>query len=229
MEESVFPPFVIALVAALGLVLGIMSLIATAYNTALHHQRRDLAGRVAALEGEVKALKAQGGAPLPAPEPAPKPESAPESAPAAKPERPKAPWQDFVDAYNALADEVTDANRDALCEKFVKEQKIELLVCIGYDTQESSQHMPKYQSTQSLKDAVCWASPVPGSATDYAVVPKLHQTYTQELHDKKGMKETFASNFEQADAAGIHIRIPAVFRKKEKGWKVANPGVIRLG
>lgn len=228
MEESVFPPFVIALVAVLGLVLGIMSLIVAAYSAALHHQRRDLAGRVAALEGETRALKEklERGA---SPEPAPEAEQEEASAEPPKHERPKAPWQDFVDAYNALADEMTDRNRDSLCEKFVQEQGLELLVCVGYDTKEANRHRPQYQQAQSPEDAVCWAAPVPGSETDYAVVPKLNQPYTQELHDKKGMKETFASNFEKADVTGIHIRIPAIFRRKDTSWKVANPGVIRLG
>lgn len=233
MGNMVFSPFVIALVAALGLVLGILSLIAAAFNTALHHQRRGLSGRIAALEEEVRMLKeeAEGRAAEPEPGPGPEPESEPEPAAPAEPpkhERPKAPWQDFVDAYNALADTAADEKRPALCEKFIKDQKIELLVCVGYDTQHANQHMPQYESTQSLKDAVCWAAPVPGKETEYAVVPKLDQVYTQELHDKKGLKETFASNFEKGDKKGIHIRIPAIFHKKGDGWKVANPGVIRL-
>ena len=62
----------------------------------------------------------------------------------------------------------------------------------------------------------------------YVVVPNPLKGYTKSLHEKSGMKETFASNYTGKDAARIQVKLPAIFTAADGKWTIVQPGIVKL-
>ena len=52
--------------------------------------------------------------------------------------------------------------------------------------------------------------------------------YNEELHSHKGMKETFASNYEKGSFKQLQVKLPAQFTQRLGAWKIVQPGVIKV-
>ena len=142
-------------------------------------------------------------------------------------------WQGFVDDFNNLAQSVDVPKADVACENFAGLQKLVLLDCIAHSGAaiKGSQAEPIFAVEKSVKGSVYWAWPIPKEKDRYAVVPNPIISYDDNLHREGGMKETFASNFENGAASvyrHVSVKFPAIFKKEGEKWKIEQPGLIRL-
>ena len=142
-------------------------------------------------------------------------------------------WQNFVDDFNSLAQSMDVPKADVACENFVGLHKLVLLDCIAHSGAniKGSQAEPIFAVEKSVKGSAYWAWPLPGEKGRYAVVPKPIISYDDNLHSEGGMKETFASNFENDPGSvyrHVSVKFPAIFKKEGEKWKIEQPGLIRL-
>lgn len=216
------------------IVLGIVALVFAAYNVAMIRQLRGLEARVEDLEAAVNLLHRGEENEVEEEEPE---EEAPEDAvdveadpPAAEKTAGSPPpvWQEFVDAYNKLAETLATGVDDAGVAGFVKDKGLSMLVCTGHSSDEEGKNMPTYSLEEGVDKSMYWASPIPGRPLDYVIVPNPMHPYDDTMHADNGMKETFASNFESGSMKHIHVKVPALFHKKGDKWEIAQPGVLQL-
>ena len=137
-------------------------------------------------------------------------------------------WEKFVEEFNQLAADMKTPGAGDLCEKFVAEKKISLLMCLDHAAEVDGQPSPKFVSVKSVPVSAFWAWPMPGAIGRYAVVPNPYIPYEKKLHEEGGMKETFASNFESGVYRKIEVRMPAIFRNSNGNWRIDQPGIIRV-
>lgn len=64
--------------------------------------------------------------------------------------------------------------------------------------------------------------------TSYAVVPNPLVPYGERMHTEGGMKETFASNYKDGSYTSVIVKLPALFKNENGNWKIAQPGVIKV-
>ncbi len=216
------------------IVLGLVSLVFAAYNVAMIRQLRGLKERVDDLEAAVNLLneeEEEEAEEEEEPEEAPEEEVPVEADPpeAEKSSGPPPPvWQEFVDAYSKLAEELAAGGDAAGAAGFVKDKELSMLVCTGHSSDEEGKNMPNYSMEEGVDKSMYWAFPIPGRPLDYAIVPNPMHPYDDAMHTENGMKETFASNFESGSMKHIHVKVPALFHKKGENWEIAQPGVLQL-
>lgn len=215
------------------IVLGIISLIFAAYAVVMFRQMRGLRERVEVLEDAVNAMN-QAEEELEAPEPAEtgNPEDdipVDPDPPAPEGDVPPPPvWQEFVDAYNKLAQTIAASADASSCTGFVKDRALTLLACTGHKTEGEGKNMPLYAGSDAVDASMYWAFQLPGRPLDYAVVPNPARPYDEDMHSKCGMKETFASNYESGTMKNLVVKAPALFHKKGDAWEIAQPGILQL-
>lgn len=234
MEQGIFPPIVADVLIVLSIAVSIIALIGAALAITAQKSARDKLHRVDELEEEIRNLKEElaaqpqqgkGGAPGKPADP-PLRKAAPD---AAELSAARQIWQDFVDDYNSLAASMNVPRADEACGAFIANYKAQILRLGDARAQAASgQDDPVFVQADDVKTSGYWAWPLPGATNRFVVVPNPLHGYTQELHEKGGMKETFASNYETGEFKLISVKIPAVFRQDKKIWKIDQPGVIRL-
>ncbi|MBR1727995.1 MAG: hypothetical protein IJ728_00490 [Selenomonadaceae bacterium] len=128
-------------------------------------------------------------------------------------------WDEFLENYNHIAESMAVPGQLRACENFVSENALKILVYIG---------SMKFSFASNVQDSKFWAWKIE-SSDKYAVVPNPLTPYNDELHNKAGMKETFASNYEIGSYKKYFVELPAILVYVGKNeWKISEPGVIRL-
>ena len=136
------------------------------------------------------------------------------------------PWSEFIQDYNALAQSMEDAQADIACGNFAELQQLTLLQCRVQGNQ-----LPAFSVVEDVKASGYWAWRLPKDETKFAVVPNPKVPYDARLHAEGGMKETFASNFQEKDTHAyrkIAVVLPAIFTVQNNSWTIAEPGLLRL-
>ena len=129
-------------------------------------------------------------------------------------------WKSFLEDYNHIAESMAVPGQLRACENFVADNNLKILVYTGD---------MKFVFVSRVIDSKFWAWHIEESYK-YVVVPNPMITYDENLHIHEGMKETFASNYENGKYTKYFIQLPAIFSyNKEDGWKILEPGVIKLG
>ncbi|MBR3458222.1 MAG: hypothetical protein IKH16_08735 [Selenomonadaceae bacterium] len=257
-QDGVLPPMLRDVMVVLALVLAVLLLIAVAVLWSVQHQYKARLAVLDRLTNDMKAVTAElrslqalimppplDDLPIELPkEPEPPkepPREAPKEPPPSSPEPQeqepttvkRSVWQNFVDDFNSLAQSMDVPKADVACENFVGLHKLVLLDCIAHSGAniKGSQAEPIFAVEKSVKGSAYWAWPLPGEKGRYAVVPKPIISYDDNLHSEGGMKETFASNFENDPGSvyrHVSVKFPAIFKKEGEKWKIEQPGLIRL-
>lgn len=223
---ALFPPLVGDVLVILTGVISIFALVIAAYSCSSIISGRkqfDKIDKIDRLEDELKKTQTE----LSALSTKRKVNSAPERAAAAPTEIPPV-WQAFLADYNSLAVSMDVPKADQACEAFVNNYGLALLICVDHAAKENGQTSPKFAPVEQIAVSQYWAWPLPEQAEEYIVVPNPLHPYDQKAHAEGGMKETFASNYEQGSYHMIHVKLPASFRKKDGAWKISQPGVIQV-
>ncbi|SFT85333.1 hypothetical protein SAMN02910356_02427 [Selenomonas sp. GACV-9] len=234
---ELFPPLVAGVLIVLIGVLSVVSLVGVAYNWSVIISGRsqfnkiaDLEKEVASLKQDIKVLKSRLSAEeaaLQAQQEAKSAEQALEKE-AELAETQHEVWHAFLVDYNNLAASMDVPKAQQACETFVQANALEPFICIDHAAQENGQIMPKFAAAADVAQSTYWAWPVPEAVGAYIVVPNPLHPYDQKLHTEGGMKETFASNYEQGEFHDVQVRLPAKFQKRNDQWKIIQPGVIRM-
>ena len=234
---ELFPPLVAGVLIVLIGVLSVVSLVGVAYNWSVIISGRkqfnkiaELEKEVAALKQDVKVLKARLSAEATAAQAEAEAKEAEQALEqeAILAEKQKEVWHAFLADYNNLAASMDVPKAQQACEAFVKTNELEVFVCTDHAAQENGQVMPQFAAVEDIAQSTYWAWPVPEAVGAYIVVPNPLHPYDQQLHNEGGMKETFASNYEQGECREIQVRLPAKFQKRNGQWKIIQPGVIRI-
>lgn len=223
-------PTSIIMMIMLSLTLDVLLIIAVAYVWMMWRQDHQALKQVSALSSEMKELsKALKGLQSPEPEELPA-----EEIPLPKPEDPgpsikkEVVWKPFVEEFNKFAEGMKKPGAEGACEKFVKEKKLKLLMCLDHAAVENGMPSPKFTEVQSVAVSGFWAYPLPDVADRYAIVPNPLIPYEQKIHEEGGMKETFASNFESGVCRTIIVKMPALMHYDGGRWVTDQPGMIRV-
>lgn len=131
---------------------------------------------------------------------------------------PQAPWLNFVDDYNKLAEVMKNPGQLMRCEKFVRDNKLRILTYGGAMT---------FRPAIDVKDSGYWAFKC--ELDEYAIVPNPMNPCDEELHEYGGMKEIFALNYQDGVYQKYFVKLPAISNVDEEGvWHIKNPGVVNL-
>ncbi|MBR1396289.1 MAG: hypothetical protein IJ563_01985 [Selenomonadaceae bacterium] len=230
MDESAagLSPFLSIALTFLSIALSVMLLIAMSYLWSTRKQDRDemkvLSANMKQLSKKVKELDAV----INNEKVVPKVDTVPSAEPFGIPiEQPKTvtdkkiiqPWAAFLEDYNHIAESMAVPGQLRACENFVKENNLKILVYSG--------HM-KFIDSSNVETSRFWAWQIEGG-NKYAVVPNPMITYDEELHSQAGMKETFASNYNNGSYKRYLVKLPAILSyTDENGWQLSEPGVIEL-
>lgn len=234
MEEMPMPmappviPTSLLMLVILGLTLDVLLLVAVAYLWMMWRQEHQAIRQLAGLSSELRELaKVLEGMKQPVKEEI-------EEIPLPKRAEPEPPvkkeviWKAFVEEFNQFSGGMKKSGASEACEKFVKEKKIVLLMCLDHAAEVDGQPAPKFAEVQSVSVSGFWAYPLPGVADRYAVVPNPSIPYEQKIHEEGGMKETFASNFESGVCRSIAVKMPALFHNVGGNWIIDQPGMIHV-
>ncbi len=236
MEEtsaSILPPFLSDVFVFLGVVLSIILLIALSYIWSTQRQDREildklsadmknLAKRVSGLENASASIektedKKIEKVPEKKPVEIPVEKEKPPTAPAVN--KTSRPWDDFLENYNLIAASMAVPGQLRACENFVSENNLKVLAYVGN---------MKFAPVSGVSDSRFWGWQIE-SSDKYAVVPNPMIHYDEDLHGRAGMKETFASNYENGKYTKYFVELPAILIYNGKNeWKVWEPGVIKL-
>ena len=238
MNMALFPPLVADFLLILTGVISIVALVAAAYSWSINIGQRKQLDQFAAIEAELEKVKRDlrnlNSKMVPPEQPAAGAESATALTSAVDPGPTTAGvsqvpiWQAFLADYNSLAVSINVPKADKACELFVQNYKLSLLICVDHAAQENGQTVLKFVPVEQSAGSQYWAWPLPDKNGVYAVVPNPLQSYDQKLHTESGMKETFASNYEQGVYRILQVRLPAQFQCREGAWEIIEPGVIQV-
>ena len=207
---------VLAFIAALlALVAGALALVGVrgvkepaARVPELEEEIEHLKARVTELEAQMKALE-------------------PKKAPAA-PKKDGKPWDDFLADYNLLAASLDGPQSQEACDRFFALRQLKGLICLDPAAQEGGKPAPKFVEVAQAAKSAYWALSIGEGDKQFAIVPNPAKGYTKSLHEKGGMKETFASNFEEKDVPRLQVKLPALFSHEAGTWKITQPGIVKL-
>lgn len=130
-------------------------------------------------------------------------------------------WQDFVDAYNNLANSMEVPKADVACVNFVKERGLKQF---KLDSKSDLQH-PTFTEDAN---GVYWAYQVPNEER-FAIVISPQTTFDEKFYKEGGLKESFASNFEDMkEIQKVTVKIPAIMTKKDGKYTINQPGLLRF-
>ena len=138
---------------------------------------------------------------------APKPVEPPKETNAPKPVK-KEVWQEFVDAYNNLANSMEVPKADIACENFIKEHNL-----TTFKLESKTAGQPPVFS-EGDKNSPYWGYKVPDEDR-FAIVINPKIDFDEKLYKDGGLKESFASNFEDMkEIQKVAAKIPAIMTKK---------------
>lgn len=205
---------ILAFVAAfLALVAGALALVGVKSVRGPASKVEGLEEKAAALERRVAALEKQL---------AEKPKAKP------APKKNGKPWDDFLADYNLLAASIDgSAQSEEACERFFAIRALKGLICLDPAAQMNGKPAPKFVEVAQAGKGAYWVYALDGS-NEFAIVPNPLKGYTKALHEKGGMKETFASDFEEKDSSRIQVKLPALFSHDNGTWMIQQPGIVKL-
>ena len=129
------------------------------------------------------------------------------------------PWKSFLEDYNHIAESMAVPGQLRACEKFISENKLKILVYIG---------SMNFGFASNVENSRFWAWQIEDS-DKFIVVPNPMIPYDENLHNHAGMKETFASNYENGKYKKYFVELPATLNFNENNeWQLLEPGVIKL-
>ena len=234
MEAALFPPMAAHILLIFVGAISMVALVGIAYNYSLTRSTREKIARVEELERDVKILQRdikvlQDRLPKDAiPDNTDTKPAVDKAAGGAMAGNVKQEvWQGFVDDYNNLANSMNIPKAAEACENFVRNNKVQLLVCVESQKAEDGKTLV-YTAVDNVESSRYWAWNVTGKPDDFAVVPNPLIEYNEELHHKGGMKETFASNYETGSFKQVQVKLPAHFTLRQGKWVIVQPGVIRV-
>lgn len=135
-------------------------------------------------------------------------------------------WQAFVEDFNRLAGSMDVPKAEEACAEFIKTHGLKMLVCIDHAAEFAGTTAPKFTTVDQLAASTYWAYNIEGDS--YAVVPNPLVPYGERMHAEGGMKETFASNYKDGSYTSVIVKLPALFKNETGTWKIAQPGVIKV-
>ena len=144
------------------------------------------------------------------------------------PKEPGNPWDDFLADYNLLAASLDGPQSQEACDRFFALHQLKGLICLDPAAQEGGKPAPKFVEVAQAAKSAYWALSIGEGDKQFAIVPNPVKGYTKNLHEKGGMKETFASNFEEKDAPRVQVKLPALFSHEAGAWKITQPGIVKL-
>ena len=223
---ALFPPLVADVLLILTGVISVVALVAAAYSWSVNISNRAQLDQLAAMKDDLKKVKRD----LRMWSSRVVPEPAAESAAAGRQKMAEHPpvWQAFLADYNSLAVSMNVPKAAEACVAFAQNYKLSLLICVDHAAQENGHTVPRFVPVEQVPVSQYWAWPLPEEDESYIVVPNPLQPYDQKLHTEGGMKETFASNYEQGVYRILQVRLPAQFQRKNGAWNIAQPGVIQV-
>ncbi len=211
---------VFALVAALlALVAGALALVGMKGVKEMAAKVEELETRAAELEARIAAIEKQLAPAAPEKKPAPAP---------APPKKDGKPWDDFLADYNLLAASIdTPQTSQEACDRFFALRSLKGLICLDPEAEVSGKSAPKFVEVAQAEKSAYWAFAFDDGGM-FAVVPNPVKGYTKNLHEKGGMKETFASDFDDKDVPRVQVKLPAIFTHDNGTWIIAQPGIVKL-
>lgn len=135
-------------------------------------------------------------------------------------------WHSFVADYNSLARSMAIPKAEEACNAFCAAHGIKMLVCTDHAANIGGMIAPKFNAVNDAGSSTYWAFNLKENL--YAIVPNPLVPYSEKMHTEGGMKETFASNYENGSYKNIQVKLPAIFKNQKGLWKIENPGVIRV-
>lgn len=179
-----------------------------------------------------------------APEPVPVPSAGPALTPeerarqvnaAAQPSkgkqsaRPQEVWAPLLMDFNSLAASMQVPRADEACEAFIANYHLQMLRTSPHKVQGNDGHLvPQYEVTETLADCTYWGWRLPDNLGRAVVLPNPLLGCDQTFYEEKGLKETFASNYEKGSYKTVEVKLPAMFRIEEGRWLIDQPGVIKV-
>lgn len=131
-------------------------------------------------------------------------------------------WQDFIDAYNNLANSMEVPKADIACENFIKEHNLSL-----FKLESKTEGQPPVFAAGD-KNAAYWGYQIPNEER-FAVVVSPKLTFDEKFYKEGGLKESFASNFEDMkEIQKVSVKIPAIMSKKDGKYIINQPGLLRF-
>ena len=151
-----------------------------------------------------------------------------EAKPAPAPKKDAKPWDDFLADYNLLAASIdTPQTSQEACDRFFALQNLKGLICLDPAAQVDGKAAPKFVEVAQAEKSAYWAYAF-DEGKMFAIVPNPVKGYTKNLHEKGGMKETFASDFDDKDVPRVQVKLPALFTHENGTWVIAQPGIVKL-
>ena len=225
-----------------GLVLSLFLLFASAYVIVSIRGIKKKLGKVNSLERDVKALtkevhsmRAVRQAKNDDDEPEIRAELPPESKTVGDTSNiEKSAWLPFVEEYNKLADSLKAPMVNLAVQEFIEKNNVKALMCLDHTAQPS----PRFVAAEETTAGNFWVWSIPNNKGRYVVVPNLAFPYGENLHFEGGMKETFASNYEELrkvdegkkDYNKMTVKLPAIFVHDDETapWIIEQPGLINV-
>ena len=143
-------------------------------------------------------------------------------------------WLPFVEEYNKLTASLKEPMVNLAVQEFIEKNRLQSLMCLDHSAQPS----PKFVAAEETTAGNFWVWSLPESEGRYVVVPNPAFAYTENLHFEGGMKETFASNYEEQskvdackkDYNKITVKLPAIFKHDSEAspWIIEQPGLINV-
>ena len=237
MEETpvgILSPFFSDLLTLLSIILSVILLIAISYIWSVQRQDREVIEKLSTLvknlSTKIKELEAMSNEKNTPKETEKISETIPMEIPTKpsieiqetideQPKIPKALWTGFLENYNHIAASMAVPGQLKACENFVAENKLRILVYTG---------SVDFIAAHNVEESRFWAWKIEGSDR-FVVVPNPMIKYDENLHSHAGMKESFASNYDNGSYTKYFVELPAILNHDETGkWKILEPGVIKL-
>ena len=167
--------------------------------------------------------------PMPEPESMPEPEPEPEPEPMPEPERePESPpIVRFMEAYSEANDIEDPTLQKARFASLLAEFSSKRFTCTNPEDRKTNPNAPPTFETRDEGDF--WAVEKGDGSDDYYVIPDPTLPYSEERHRFCGMKEAFASNYQEGKTyTHMEVEAPARFSLMGSLWAPQRPGKIML-
>lgn len=159
--------------------------------------------------------------PVPMLEPEPEPELEPEL------EEESPPIVRFLEAYSEANDVADTALQKARFASLLVEFSVKRFTCTNPEARKTDPNAPPTFETRDEGDF--WAIEKEDGSDDYYVIPNPAIPYSEERHRLCGMKEAFASNYQEGKTyTHMEIEAPARFNLMGSLWAPQRPGKIVL-
>ena len=155
------------------------------------------------------------------------PEPEPELEPEPEPEEESPPIVRFLEAYSEANDVADTALQKARFASLLVEFSVKRFTCTNPEARKTDPNAPPTFETRDEGDF--WAIEKEDGSDDYYVIPNPAIPYSEERHRLCGMKEAFASNYQEGKTyTHMEIEAPARFNLMGSLWAPQRPGKIVL-